>query len=1394
MYDFSSPYTTDDTGTLLYSPFYALRSSITAVVLEEGVTSIGEYAFFYCTMLKNVELPDTLQTIGSRAFFNCIVMQDIQLPSSLQSIGNAAFDYCKTLTEIRIPASVTSIGSYAFSDCTNMQTFYVDEGSESYSTLDGALYNKAQTKLLFYPISSPVTTLILPDTLTSLTLSSELNDAVNLRCVVVPESLSTLTDYAFYYCNALEQVIFCGNAPKNYNDDYTDMQFKHDVTVSCDFSASGWAALMETSTNTYITWQDINGYTDELTIRTEKTEAEVGESCRLTAVLNPLLATAFTWSSSDTDVALVSGNGTLIAIAPGTTEITCTSSDGAYTASLTFTVTGEAFTAPSDTVTELDAAAVWSSTYNRCIQIPCETLHGMYFLNGSKLSFYSLISETTNTVYTFNGCTDAYAQDNTLYVLYGSTCYVYDLLTQGLVSTVTMPSGYTGSAVGVDQSGRIYLAGYNTSNSIDNRIFLCSPDGTVLSQTYSPTKVYSFSGFDSTNGNFYMESYYDYYSWGYSHPGRGLSMGCVSGNTIYTMETRSGFLESGIISRSLGCLMYLCQDVYLDHQDSSALLGDRYLVGCSVLTSQVQVMDSHADSLDTLMYLTREPLEYDLDSTYTDTTSVGTRAVYNESHDSIIIYENGNTLTEYNPLTGEKMGSFTTAHYVFSLNKMGSTLLIVEKDEDGSYYLETVDWSDPESISITGESSEMLVGTTQQLTLDNGSSFTSLYYWSSSDDTIASVTQTGMVSAWKEGTAVITCTSSDGSLTAVFTVTVVPADTEKVKAVTRADGYVSNNISDNNYTVWDDVMNSYLMENEDGTLTRVEYISGEGVLTEILGTDGTLYSSLVLEAELPLFGGFYSGEAYNFLVFGQSNTEESDSTEVLRIVRYTKDWERVDSTSVYGANTYVPFDAGNLRMDEQNGKLYIHTCHTMYDSGDGLHHQANMTYVLNEESMEMEQSYYDVMNVMQTGYVSHSFTQLVQTDEDYMFRVDHGDGGPRGIALTRCNLDGSITDVRYLNLLSIEGGYGDNYTGVSVGGMELSSDYCIVAYNSVDMDEDTYSASGQRNIYLVLADKALSGTKTIQLTNYESGSGITPRTPQLVKINEDQFLLMWEEYHTQTQTVTTKLVTLNGDGTLTSEITETDLRLSDCQPTVTSDGIVRWYTTNGSKMSLYAVSPYDLSSAVTNELTFTFDEETGTLTISGKGEMEDYSDSDETPWAEYLDKIEHIVIAEGVTSVGDYAFTSCTNLKSVSLADSVTSIGEYAFCGCSGLTELTLPETVQRIDAYAIGYSAAAEDAQTENFTLYGYAESAAVSYASENNLRFRALDVLYGDVDLSGEVELVDVVLLNRYLTGYDEQSLNTRQLLAAECYEDGKLNGKDSVEILRYLVELTDSLPEEG
>ena len=113
-------------------------------------------------------------------------------------------------------------------------------------------------------------------------------------------------------------------------------------------------------------------------------------------------------------------------------------------------------------------------------------------------------------------------------------------------------------------------------------------------------------------------------------------------------------------------------------------------------------------------------------------------------------------------------------------------------------------------------------------------------------------------------------------------------------------------------------------------------------------------------------------------------------------------------------------------------------------------------------------------------------------------------------------------------------------------------------------------------------------------------------------------------------------------------------------------------------MLLPMVAMADDSGVCGDNLTWTFVESTGTLTIRGTGAMNDYK-YDERPWFYYRNDIVKLIIEEGVTSIGNHAFDGCNGLTSITISNSVTSIGEWAFSACSGLTSITIPNSVTSI-------------------------------------------------------------------------------------------------------------------
>ena len=355
------------------------------------------------------------------------------------------------------------------------------------------------------------------------------------------------------------------------------------------------------------------------------------------------------------------------------------------------------------------------------------------------------------------------------------------------------------------------------------------------------------------------------------------------------------------------------------------------------------------------------------------------------------------------------------------------------------------------------------------------------------------------------------------------------------------------------------------------------YATTDGTLVEYYDSAYNLLDTKIIPKELSLFGGFYATDSNYFLLTGQTNEDESADVEVYRITKYDKQWNRLGSAGLYDCNTTVPFDAGSARMDASGQYLLIRTCHKMYQSKDGYNHQANVTIQLDMESMEITDSYTTVMNT-DYGYVSHSFNQFIKVENNHIIAVDHGDANPRAIALLKYSTDistgkfvpGYYTPCTVKNVLDIPGNKGENKTGASVGGFEISDSAYLVAGNSVVQDADNLSRS-TRNIFVSAVNKDLNAVNTTWLTNYSEGDGTTS-TPHLVKINADQYMILWS------RNSTVYYAMINGSGKKTGETYTISGNLSDCVPTV-NNGKLTWYTWNNSNITFYEISLSDLSQA-----------------------------------------------------------------------------------------------------------------------------------------------------------------------------------------------------------------------
>ena len=201
-------------------------SSLTSITIPNSVTSIGNRAFQNCSSLTSVAIPNSVTNIGYAAFASCSALTSVTIPNGVTSIGESAFQYCSGLTSIYIPESVTSIGAFVVSDCYNITSIIVSPDNLKYDSRDNcnAIIETATNMLIngckntIIPCSvtfinaaafqncSGLTTISIPEGVTSIE-GWTFYGCSSLTSIDIPESVTSIKRCAFYGCSSLTDII-----------------------------------------------------------------------------------------------------------------------------------------------------------------------------------------------------------------------------------------------------------------------------------------------------------------------------------------------------------------------------------------------------------------------------------------------------------------------------------------------------------------------------------------------------------------------------------------------------------------------------------------------------------------------------------------------------------------------------------------------------------------------------------------------------------------------------------------------------------------------------------------------------------------------------------------------------------------------------------------------------------------------------------------------------------------------------------------------------------------------------------------------------------------------------------------------------------------------------------
>ena len=180
-------------------------TNVTSITIPVSVTSIDKYAFSGCLSVKSITIPVSVTSIDKYAFRGCSSLTSITIPDGATSIGNWAFKDCTSLASVTIPSSVAEIGGYVFENCISLTEIKVASTNSNFASVDGILYNKDKTTIKCYPAGKKNESYTINDGV--MYIGSEAFEyCVNLKSVIIPNSVKSIEAYAFIGCANLRSV------------------------------------------------------------------------------------------------------------------------------------------------------------------------------------------------------------------------------------------------------------------------------------------------------------------------------------------------------------------------------------------------------------------------------------------------------------------------------------------------------------------------------------------------------------------------------------------------------------------------------------------------------------------------------------------------------------------------------------------------------------------------------------------------------------------------------------------------------------------------------------------------------------------------------------------------------------------------------------------------------------------------------------------------------------------------------------------------------------------------------------------------------------------------------------------------------------------------------------
>lgn len=197
----------DDYASSSSVPWHIHKASIKSIVIENGVTSIGENAFYGCSQVESVTIPNSVTRIGTYAFVDMDALTQIQIPNSVTEMGEAVFGDCDNLREVVLPNCISEIKSMTFADCLSLESIVIPSSVRTIGETAFGSCKSLESVEIPYGVA----------TIGERAFAS----CIKLNSLSIPSSVTTIGESAFFECNALRSVTcFCETLPTTPYDPF----------------------------------------------------------------------------------------------------------------------------------------------------------------------------------------------------------------------------------------------------------------------------------------------------------------------------------------------------------------------------------------------------------------------------------------------------------------------------------------------------------------------------------------------------------------------------------------------------------------------------------------------------------------------------------------------------------------------------------------------------------------------------------------------------------------------------------------------------------------------------------------------------------------------------------------------------------------------------------------------------------------------------------------------------------------------------------------------------------------------------------------------------------------------------------------------------------------------